>query len=165
MLRLRSAVRGTTRVALTALLLAFAPHAALAQAPIGVTGVQGVMFGTMLQGATKVVSRADAANAAQFSIKGAGGGRQVQLQFTLPANLIGPGGAAIPLSYAAGDAGFSAQQSIANQVGFDPRSPFTAQLSQNGRGSVFLGARATPGAAQSPGTYTATLTLTVIYFP
>ena len=157
--------RGRTPLALLALLLLTASNRGLAQAPMGVTGVQGVTFGTMLQGATKVVSRTDAANAAQFTVRGAGGGRQVQLQFTLPANLIGPGGAAIPVSYAAGDAGFSAQQSIANQVGFDPRSPFVAQLSQNGRGSVFLGARATPGAAQPPGTYTATLTLTVIYFP
>ena len=149
---------------LVALTLAVAPAAA-AQAAITVTGVQGVTFGTMLQGATKVISRMDAANAAQFTIKGAGSGRQVQLQFTLPPNLIGPGGAAIPLSYSAGDAGFSAEQSIANQIGFDPRSPFVAQLSQNGRGSVFLGCRATPGAAQAPGAYTATLTLTVIYFP
>ena len=164
-MRLASAGRDSARLVLLAMLLAGAPRVARAQAPIGVTGVQGVTFGTMLQGATKVVSRADAANAAQFTIKGGGGGRQVQLQFTLPTSLIGPGGAAIPLSYAAGDAGFSAQQSIANQVGFDPRSPYVAQLSQNGRGSVFLGARATPGAAQAPGTYTATLTLTVIYFP
>ena len=148
-----------------AVLLVAAPRPAVAQGPIGVTGVQGVTFGTMLQGATKVVGRTDAANAAQFAVRGAGGGRQVQLQFTLPTNLVGPGGAAIPLSYAAGDAGFSAQQSIASQVGFDPRSPFVARLSQNGRGTVFLGARATPGAAQPPGTYTATLTLTVIYFP
>jgi hypothetical protein len=153
------------RLALAAALLLGHAAVAAAQAPIGVTGVQGVTFGTMLQGATKVISRADAANAAQFTIKAGGGGRQVQLQFTLPSNLVGPGGAAIPLSYGAGDAGFSAQQSIANQVGFDPRSPVVVQLSQNGRGSVFLGCRATPGAAQPPGTYTATLTLTVIYFP
>jgi hypothetical protein len=132
---------------------------------VQVTGIQGVAFGTMVPGVAKVVTRTDALNGARFDIKGAGNTRIVELRFTLPAALSGPGGASIPLSYTAGDAGFSADQSIANQTGFDPRTPFTATLSGPGRGSVFLGCRATPGPNQAAGTYSATLTLTVTYLP
>ncbi len=132
---------------------------------IQVTGIQGVTFGAMVPGVSKIVSRSDGLNGARFDIKGAGNTRIVQLQFTLPAALSGAGGATIPLSYTAGDAGFSAQQSIGNQIGFDPRLPFVATLSGPGRGSVFLGCRANPAANQAAGSYSATLTLTVTYLP
>jgi hypothetical protein len=130
---------------------------------IQVTGIQGVDFGSMVPGISKAVSRTDALSAARFDIKGAGSGRTVEVQFSLPAALTGPGGASLPLSYSAGDAGYSAQQSIGSQTGFDPRTVFVATLSANGRGSVFLGCRASPAANQPPGAYTATLTLSVAY--
>ena len=130
---------------------------------IQVTGIQGVDFGSMVPGISKVVSRSDALSAARFDIKGAGSGRTVEVQFSLPAALTGPGGASLPLSYTAGDAGYSAQQSIGSQTGFDPRTPFVATLSGNGRASVFLGCRASPAANQPPGAYSATLTLSVAY--
>jgi hypothetical protein len=130
---------------------------------IQVTGIQGVSFGGMVPGISKAVPRTDALNAARFDIKGGGSGRTVQLQFSLPAALTGPGGAGLPLSYTSGDAGFSAQQSIGSQTGFDPRTAFIATLSASGRGSVFLGCRASPAANQPAGSYSATLTLTVAY--
>ena len=130
---------------------------------IQVTGIQGVSFGSMVPGISKAVPRTDALNAARFDIKGAGSGRMVELQFSLPAVLTGPGGASLPLSYTAGDAGFSAQQAIGNQTGFDPRTAFIATLSGNGRGSVFLGCRASPAVNQPAGSYSATLTLSVAY--
>ena len=130
---------------------------------IQVTGSQGVSVGGMVPGISKAVVRTDALNAARFDIKGGGSGRTVELQFSLPGALTGPGGASVPLSYTAGDAGFSAQQSIGSQTGFDPRVPFIATLSANGRGSVFLGCRASPAANQPSGAYSATLTLSVAY--
>jgi hypothetical protein len=151
------------RAAMAPLLL-LAATAARAQ-NIQVVGIQGVAFGTMVPGISKVVPRTDGLNAARFDIKGAGNSRIVQLQFTLPAALSGPGGATMPLSYTAGDAGFSASQSVGDQVGFDPRTPYTATLSGPGRGSVFLGCRATPSPNQAAGSYSATLTLTVTYLP
>lgn len=149
--------------------LAFGIAALLCSAEAGqtqsiqVTGIQGVSFGSMVPGISKAVSRTDALNAARFDIKGAGSGRTVELQFALPAVLTGPGGASLPLSYTSGDAGFSAQQSIGSQTGFDPRTAFIALLSANGRGSVFLGCRASPAANQPAGSYSATLTLSVAY--
>ena len=147
-------------LAVVGLLIGTGPLTAQA---IQVTGIQGVSFGGMVPGISKAVVRTDALNAARFDIKGAGSGRTVELQFSLPAALTGPGGASVPLSYTAGDAGFSAQQSIGSQAGFDPRVPFVATLSANGRGSVFLGCRASPAANQPSGAYSATLTLRVAY--
>ncbi len=156
----------TRRAALAAIaLLVLASTRPAAAQTLRVSALQGVSFGTMLPGVSTVVPRTDGARAAEFDIKGTGGGRVVQLQFTLPAALSGPSGATIPLSYSAGDAGFSAQQSIATQVGFDPRQSYTATLSGNGRASVFLGATANPSTSQTAGSYSATLTLTVAYFP
>jgi hypothetical protein len=71
----------------------------------------------------------------------------------------------MPLTFSSADAGYSQSQSIASQVGFDPRQPFTATLSNNGRGSVFVGATASPAANQRAGAYTATITLTVTVLP
>jgi len=79
--------------------------------------------------------------------------------------MIGPGGALMPLSFRAGDAGYSQSQLIGSQVGFDPRQSFTATLSNNGRGSVFVGGRANPATNQRAGAYTATITLTVTVLP
>lgn len=157
-------MRAARRALLVMTLLLQVPAAGRAQ-NLQVTGIQGVTFGAMLPGVSKVVSRSDGLNGARFDIKGAGNSRIVQLQFALPAALSGPGGATLPLSYTAGDAGFSAQQSIGNQIGFDPRLPFVATLSGPGRGSVFLGCRANPAANQAAGSYSATLTLTVTYLP
>ena len=148
---------------LAAVLLLTAPLAAGRAQNIQVTGIQGVSFGSMLPGVSTIVSRTDALRAARFDIKGAGTSRIVELRFTLPAALSGPGGATLPLSYTAGDGGFSAEQSVASQIGFDPRTAYTATLSGPGRGSVFLGCRATPAANQAAGNYSATLTLTVAY--
>ncbi len=149
-------------VLLVCFLAALAPPAT-AQT-VQVNGVQGVVFGTMLPGAATVISRTNASAAARFDLRGTGR-RTVNLTFTLPATMSGPSGATLPLSYAGGDAGYSSTQNIGNQVGFDPRTTFNVTLANNGRGSVFLGCTALPAANQRAGNYTATLTLTVVYFP
>jgi hypothetical protein len=79
--------------------------------------------------------------------------------------MTGPAGAQLPLSFGSSDAGYSQSQAIGSQIGFDPKQPFTATLSNNGRGSVFVGGTANPTANQRAGAYTATLTLTVTVLP
>ncbi len=154
----RAAARGVT----WSLLLLLLPLGLEAQ--IQVTAAQGVAFGTMLPGLTASASRANASEAGRINLAGARNG-QVLLQFTLPARMTGPGGATLPLSFGGGDAGYSSRQSIGNQTGFDPRTPFTARLGNNGRGSVFLGCTALPAADQPAGAYSATLILTVVPVP
>jgi uncharacterized protein DUF4402 len=133
--------------------------------PVRVNGVRSVSFGTVFPGISKSVLRTDALNSGRFDIRAAAG-TQLQLSFALPSAMTGPGGATMPLSFGGGDAGFSATQSVASQVGFDPRVPFVATMSgPPARAAVFLGGTVTPLASQPAGSYTGTITLTVVYFP
>jgi len=132
--------------------------------PLTVTGVRGVTFGAVLPGVPRVISRTDPANSGQYDIRGSSR-RQVLLSFVLPLSMTGPAGALMPLSFGASDAGYSQSQAIGSQVAFDPKQPFTATLSNNGRGSVFVGATANAAANQRAGAYTATLILNVTVLP
>jgi hypothetical protein len=152
-------------VAAAALLGAVAPPVLGAQGkPLTVTGVRGLAFGAVFPGVPRVVTRTDPANSGQFDIKGSNGS-QVLLTFILPLTMTGPVGAQMPLAFGSSDAGYSQSQAIGSQIGFDPKQPFTATLSNNGRGSVFVGGTANPTANQRAGAYTATLTLTVTVLP
>lgn len=141
-----------------------APTPLLAQRPLTVTGVRGLTFGVVFPGVALVMPRTDPGGSGQFDIRGPNRA-QIQLTFTLPAAMTGPGGAQMPLLFGSSDAGYAESQTIGSQVGFDPKQPFTAALSVSGRGSVFVGATANPAANQRAGTYTATLTLTVTILP
>lgn len=131
--------------------------------PLTVAGVRGVTFGAVLPGVPRVISRTDPASSGQFDLRGPRG--PVLLTFVLPVSMTGPAGALMPVSFGAGDAGFSATQAIGSQVGFDPKQPFTAMLPANGRASVFLGATANPTVNQRAGAYTATVVLNVTVLP
>ncbi len=144
-----------------ALLLAVPLHA---QRPLTVTGVRGLTFGAVLPGVPRIILRTDPANSGEFDIRGPNNS-QMLLSFVLPVAMTGPSGALMPLSFGAGDAGYSQSQSIGSQVGFDPKQPFTATLSNNGRGAVFVGGTANPTTNQRAGAYTATLTLNVTVLP
>lgn len=133
--------------------------------PVQVTGLRSIDFGTVFPGVPRSVFRTDALNSGQINIRAASGS-QLQLTFALPTGMSGPGGTTMPLSFGGDDAGFSATQSVTSQVGFDPRVPFVATMGgPPGRASVFLGGTVTPLASQPAGSYTATITLTVVYFP
>jgi hypothetical protein len=112
----------------------------------------------------RVISRTDPANSGQYDIRGSNR-RQVLLSFVLPLSMTGPAGALMPLRFGASDAGYSQSQTIGSQVAFDPKQPFTATLSNNGRGSVFVGATANAATNQRAGAYTATLILNVTVLP
>jgi uncharacterized protein DUF4402 len=142
-------------------LLAGSPLAAQGR-PLQVRGQRAITFGTVLPGVPLTVSRTDPANSGEFELRGQKDA-QVQLTFSLPPAMTGPAAATMPLAFGGGDAGYSATQSIAAQVGFDPSQPFLARLSNNGRASVFLGGTVNPGTGQRAGAYTATITLSVAY--
>jgi hypothetical protein len=131
--------------------------------PVTVTGVRGVTFGTVVPGIPSVVLRTDPANSGQFDIKVPKS--PVLLSFVLPLNMTGPGGALMPLTFGASDAGYSQTQTIGSQVGFDPKQPYTATVPNNGRASIFLGGTANPATNQRAGAYTATIILNVTVLP
>ena len=132
--------------------------------PLTVTGARNLTFGAVLPGVPRVITRTDPANSGQFDIRGPNR-NQVLLAFVLPIRMTGPAGALLPLTFGSADAGYSQSQAIGSQIGFDPKQPFTATLSNNGRGSVFMGATANPATNQRAGAYTATIVLTVTVLP
>ncbi len=128
--------------------------------PLRVRGRQSLAFNTLLPGVPELVQRTDAARSGQLEIRGRMN-TLVMLQFLLPGEMTGPGGAILPLAFGLNDAGFAASRRRGSQVGFDPNAPFTAGLPQNGRGFVFLGGTAQPQPNQRAGSYSATVTLIV----
>jgi hypothetical protein len=145
------------------LVLAAAPAlAAQGARPVMVRGVRPLDFGTVLPGVPRVVRRTDPVSSGRLDVSGTRLA-PVELVFTLPTQMTGPGGAVMPLTFGGDDAGYSETQAVGNQVGFDPQQPFSAVLNRSGRAAVFLGATANPSVVQRAGAYTATVTLSVAY--
>jgi hypothetical protein len=147
-------------------LLAWAPANAQGQGnggrPLNAVSRQTLNFGTMFSGTPTKVSRLDALRAGQFELRGAKGS-EVRIDLGLPAALSGPAGAKMPLTFAAGDGGYTLDGTIATASPFDPRHALISTLSDNGRLYIFLGGTATPGARQPAGSYAGTVTLTIAY--
>ena len=152
------------RMLLVSLVIAGAVPLGAQGRPVGVSGVRPLVFGVVFPGVPLVVSRTDAANSGQLDLTG-NKNAQVQLTFTLPNSMTGPAGATMPVTFGGSDAGYSSSQSVGSQVAFDPRTPFVATLSKNGRGSVFVGGTVNPPPTQRAGSYTGTITLSIVYFP
>lgn len=130
--------------------------------PLNVIGRQGLTFGTMWSGQAAQVSRQDPLRSGQIELRGMRL-TDVQVSFSLPAALTGPGGSQLPLTFGAEDGGVGTTAAITTATGFDPRLPRVAQFSDNGRLYLFLGGTANPGVGQTAGAYTATITVTVAY--
>jgi len=133
-----------------------------AQQPITTVGTQDLTFGSVLPGLPTVVDRLDAANSGQYEIRGEGR-TEVRVDLTLPATLDSPGGATMPLQFAAGDGGYSVRPSIRSSQAFDPRAPLVVTLSASGRLYIWLGGTVLPAPTQEQGSYSATIVLTVSY--
>ncbi len=159
--------RLVTGAACIAALVASRPEVALAQVhgnkPVSATGSQALAFGTVFPGIAHTVLRTDAVNSGQFQIRGSNGS-QVQVTFTLPTAMMGPGGAQLPFSFGANDGGYSQSPTISAATAFDPRTPLVTTLSGQGRLYLYLGGTVSPPAQITPGAYSATITCTVIYF-
>jgi hypothetical protein len=153
-----------TRTLLISLAVAGAVPLGAQGRPAGASGVRPLVFGVVFPGMPRTVSRTDAANSGQFDVTG-NKNAQIQLTFTLPNSMTGPAGATMPLTFGGSDAGYSPPQAIGSQVAFDPRTPFVTKLDQNGRASVYIGGTANPPPTQRAGSYTGTITLSIVYFP
>ncbi len=154
---------GWAGAALAAALIMSSPDVARAQGrPASVQLVQGLNFGTVFPGLPTSISRTDALNSGQVQIRGSNGSL-VRVDFTLPAAMNGPGGATMPLSFLAGDGGYATTNSISTATAFDPNASLSTALSGQGRLYLFFGGRVAPPSQIAPGSYTATITITVTY--
>ncbi|HSE28580.1 MAG TPA: DUF4402 domain-containing protein [Gemmatimonadales bacterium] len=154
--------RPALAVLVSACLLAAAGRAEAQGRPLRLQGLQPLNFGDVLAGVPLHARRTDPARSGQFELRGTKD-QDLMLQFALPDAMSGPGGASLRLRFDAGDAGYSATESITIQQAVDPRSPFTVRLPTNGKARLFLGGTVEPTADQRGGDYTATVTLTVAY--
>ncbi|MBI4513032.1 MAG: DUF4402 domain-containing protein [Gemmatimonadetes bacterium] len=141
---------------------AAAPPAAQAQRPLQVRPLRDLLFGDVFPGVSKGVSRLDPTNSGHLEVRGEGG-REVVFTFTLPAALVAGGGQTLAVSFGTDDGGFAETNVQASSVGFDPRVPYTNRFAANNRAFVWLGGIVLPAGAQTPGPYSATVTLTVAY--
>ncbi len=133
------------------------PPAALAQ--LSVFPVRNLTFGQVSPGVPQVVPPSDPTRRAAFDVVAAKG--QYTLTVTLPAVLVGPGVATVPLSFGGTDGLFEVPRRSKLDP-FDPRVPFSFRLNQNdGNAAVYLGGTAVPASSQRPGNYRATLSILI----
>lgn len=130
------------------------------QQPLAVSKTNDLLFGSVFPGVNKTVAVTEA-GAAAFTVLGQAGA-SVNLAFSTPATLTNGGNA---LSISNWSARRNTSNSSAAGTDFTPSGSATAAAIGGGGGLyLFVGATVSPTAAQVAGTYSGTLTLTVVYF-
>ena len=127
-----------------------------------VVGNSALAFGNVFPAIPATVA-VTAAGAGKWSVTVGQANANVNLSFTLPANLIGPAAATLPVGSWSGH--WAATDVTSGGTSFTPSAANTAAaLSGSGNLYVYIGATVSPGAAQAAGAYTAIATMTVAYF-
>jgi hypothetical protein len=125
-----------------------------------VTGSRDLDFGDVFPGVNKAIGIA-APTSGQFTLAGQSSAN-VNLSFTLPANLVN-GGNNLPIGTWTGC--HNTSNATAGCTSFTPSAANTAsQFSGTGGLWVWVGGTVSPAANQAAGTYTGTVTLTAAYF-
>ncbi len=129
---------------------------------ISITGTD-LEFGEIIPGVENDILPTDA-SAAQFDITGADG-KEVQAEFTLPENLTGPESATLAITFGENSASHAtASGDQGSSDTFDPAGNLTTELSEGGELFIWLGGTVEAGhTGQTPGSYSADITLDVIY--
>ncbi|HKU62057.1 MAG TPA: hypothetical protein VJQ44_12615 [Gemmatimonadales bacterium] len=151
-------MRVWTLVACGALLTAARPAAA----QISVAGIRDLAFGPVIVGIPSTVAPSDAIRSGQFRFTAPAGAR-VRVDFDLPSQLSGPGGAKLPIKFAKTDAVAvgNAAGSVPVVLDPNPKANQKFDMGANTAVNVFLGGTVTPATNQAPGGYVATIVLTV----
>jgi|GEM_PF-754249 hypothetical protein len=150
----------------------------VAYPPLTGAGVRPLQFGVVLPSAGAATVLPADARAGEWRLTGVRGRKSLDISFTLPAALAGPNGATLPLSF---NGNFAAlceidndqQCETASVVAWNPvTTPTfrdTPERYRPGRPrytydhySVYLGGIALPSPSQPAGSYTGTVTITII---
>ena len=189
-MRIRSRVlRGVARTAAALLVFATAPAVLGAQGisvtgaiqasldivypPLSGTGVRPLDFGILIPGTPAVAVAPMTTQSGEFRVSGTKFRKSVSIIFALPANLVGPGGATIPLDFNGNYAGLCEIDTTGSCLlaSFTTWNPVTTPLFidtptryKPGRKayaydqySVYLGGLASPAGGQRAGQYTGTI--------
>jgi len=129
-----------------------------------VQGVRNLEFGPIMQGVATVVAPTDPIRSGQFYLSTAAIGTRLQVRLTLPNQLIGPGGAGLPVQFSNND-GF-AQSTASGSVPsfFNPVATINLTMTGSVDANVWLGGRISPAVNQPVGNYTSTVVMTVTVF-
>jgi hypothetical protein len=174
------------RLALAALLLAALSARAEGQITAGITsmadiltlplsgvGTRALQFGVIVPGTTTVTVLPRTAKGGEFRIAGVKNRKSVDISFTLPTQLDGPGGSSIPLSFNGNYAGLCEidPSGICDLASYATWNPVTTPTFHDtptrykpGRKvyaydayQVYMGGVASPSTTQRQGTYTASI--------
>jgi len=130
------------------------------QQPITVTATADLDFGLVFPGLDRTVAVTDA-GAARFTVQGQASAN-INLTFALPANITS---GANNLPIASWQGRHNTANSAASGTDFTPAPAATsASIPVGGFLYVFVGATAQPAVSQAAGTYSGTMTMTVVYF-
>lgn len=126
--------------------------------PLAATTANDLVFGPVAAGSNGTVSSVDAA---RFQITGEPS-FPVSVTFTLPATLAGPGAATIPIAFGSAD-GLLWAPFPTTFATFDPTATLTTSLDTSGNLEIGIKGIVSPPLSATPGTYTASITITVAY--
>jgi hypothetical protein len=126
---------------------------------ISVTGTD-LQFGNVTPGVNKTIA-ITAAGAGKYAVTKANSS-PVSLAFTLPANLNGPSASTMPIGTWTG--GYNNTADVpGSATAFTPSATPTVVPSGGASLWVYVGATVSPGAAQTAGAYTGTVTMSIAY--
>jgi hypothetical protein len=147
--------------------------ATILAAPLSGVGTRALQFGTIVPGTTSVIVLPRSRSGGEFRITGVQNRKSVDISFTLPTTLNGPGGTTIPLSFNGNYAGLCEidNTGACDLPSYTTWNPVTTPVFKDlptrykpGRPKytysdyqVYLGGAASPSATQSQGRYTATI--------
>jgi len=132
--------------------------------PAVVSGVEDLRFGDVIDGTQKTIPATNS-NSGRFTIQGATNAN-VDISFTLPATLAGPGGSTLAVDNWTGEHGNNAARGAG--AAFTPLNGGTSLNTDLGATSgdvynVYVGARVTSAGGENPGAYTGQIDMTVSY--
>lgn len=133
-----------------------------AVAQVSVAGIRNLAFGPVIVGIPSTVAPSDAIRSGQYRFTAPAGAR-VRIDFDLPSQLGGPSGAKLPIKFAKTDAVAvgNAAGSVPIVLDPNPKANQKYDMGANTAVNVFLGGTVTPATNQAPGSYVATIVLTV----
>lgn len=129
-----------------------------------VSGIRDLTFGVVVAGVPSIVSPDDPVKSGQFYVRYVRGGK-VRITLTLPSALsqVG-GGGTLPIGFRNGDAFVLETAPGSAPNSFNPKATLNLTLTGSPDVNLFLGGSVSPTIAAPPGSYTAPVIVTVIFF-
>ena len=133
-----------------------------AAAQVSVAGIRDLAFGPVIIGIPSTVAPSDAVRSGQYRFTAPAGSR-VRLDFDLPSQLNGPASAKLPIKFGKTDAVVvgNAPGSVPTALDPNPKANLKFDMGTSTAANIFLGGTVTPAGSQAPGSYVATVVLTV----